>query len=52
MLTSSKENPDIEHSYSLGANAYIVKPVEFDDFMKVVSEVGLYWMLLNQPPLT
>jgi two-component system response regulator len=51
VLTSSKEDPDIEKCYMLGANSYIVKPVEFDAFRKVVSEVGLYWMLLNQPPL-
>jgi two-component system response regulator len=49
VLTSSKENPDIEISYSLGANSYIVKPVDFDGFVKAVSEVGLYWLLLNQP---
>ena len=50
ILTSSKENPDIETCYSLGANSYIVKPVEFDNFSKAVAEVGLYWVLLNQPP--
>ncbi len=52
MLTSSKENPDIELSYSLGANSYIVKPVEFDGFSKAVAELGLYWVLLNQPPVS
>jgi two-component system response regulator len=52
MLTSSKEHPDIESSYLLGANSYIVKPVEFDGFMKAVSELGLYWILLNQPPVS
>jgi CheY-like chemotaxis protein len=51
VLTSSKENPDIERSYELGANSYIVKPVEFDGFMKAVSDLGLYWLLLNQNPL-
>ena len=51
ILTSSKENPDMEKCYQLGANSYIVKPVEFDNFTKAVSELGLYWMLLNQPPL-
>lgn len=50
ILTSSKENPDIKKCYSLGANSYIVKPVEFDNFSKAVAEVGLYWVLLNQPP--
>ena len=51
ILTSSKEDPDMEKCYLLGTNSYIVKPVEFDNFRKAVSEVGLYWMLLNQPPL-
>ncbi len=49
VLTSSKENPDIERAYSLGANSYIVKPVEFDEFTKVVADLGLYWLLKNQP---
>lgn len=48
MLTSSKENPDIEKCYSLGVNSYIVKPVVFDDFVKVISELGMYWVLHNQ----
>jgi two-component system, response regulator len=51
VLTSSKENPDIETAYALGANSYIVKPVEFDGFAKAVSELGLYWLLHNQSPL-
>ncbi len=50
ILTSSKENPDMEKCYELGANSYIVKPVEFENFKNAVSEIGLYWMLLNQPP--
>lgn len=50
VLTSSKEDPDISECYALGVNSYIVKPVGFDSFMKAVSEVGMYWMLLNQPP--
>lgn len=50
VLTSSKEDPDIEACYALGANSYIVKPVEFDSFFKAVSELGLYWLLLNQIP--
>jgi two-component system, response regulator len=48
MLTSSKEHPDVEKAYALGANSYIVKPVEFDDFVKVIKELGFYWLLLNQ----
>lgn len=51
VLTSSKEHPDIERSYSFGANSYIVKPVEFDEFTKVVVELGLYWLHKNQPPV-
>ncbi len=51
VLTSSKEHPDIERSYSLGANSYIVKPVEFDEFTKVVVDLGLYWLHKNQPPV-
>lgn len=50
VLTSSKEDPDIEACYALGANSYIVKPVEFDNFIKAVSELGLFWLLLNQAP--
>lgn len=48
MLTSSKEEPDIKECYELGVNSYIVKPVEFDAFMKVVAELGVYWVLFNQ----
>ncbi len=50
ILTSSKEDPDIKQCYSLGVNSYVVKPVEFDAFIKVVSDIGLYWMILNQEP--
>ncbi|MBI2279171.1 MAG: response regulator [Bacteroidetes bacterium] len=50
ILTSSKEDPDIQECYCLGANSYVVKPVQFEMFVKVVSELGLYWMILNQPP--
>lgn len=50
LLTSSKEEKDIVNSYKLGVNSYIVKPVEFDTFVKAVSDVGLYWLLVNQPP--
>ncbi|HEX4634288.1 MAG TPA: response regulator [Gemmatimonadales bacterium] len=50
VLTSSREYPDISRCYALGVNSYIVKPVEFEEFIKVVSSLGLYWLLLNQPP--
>ncbi|MDI5887779.1 MULTISPECIES: response regulator [Flavobacterium] len=50
MLTSSKEDPDIQECYNLGVNSYVVKPVEFEHFVKAVSDLGLYWMILNQPP--
>jgi CheY-like chemotaxis protein len=51
VLTSSKEDPDINKCYLLGVNSYIVKPVDFRGFHKVVSELGLYWALSNQPPV-
>lgn len=50
MLTSSKEERDVLESYRLGANSYIVKPVNFDNFVRTVTELGLYWVLVNEPP--
>lgn len=47
VLTSSKEDPDVQTCYQLGVNSYIVKPVGFENFTKAVAELGMYWMLLN-----
>ena len=51
IMTSSKEEQDIISSYQLGVNSYVVKPVDFEGFAKAVSQLGLYWLLTNQPPL-
>jgi two-component system, response regulator len=48
VLTSSAEDPDIKKCYELGANSYIVKPVEFENFSKTVVDLGLYWLVINQ----
>lgn len=49
VLTTSREDQDVAESYSLGANSYIRKPVDFDEFIRVVGQIGLYWLVLNEP---
>jgi len=51
IMTSSKEEQDIITSYKLGVNSFVVKPVDFESFAKAVSELGMYWVLINQPPV-
>jgi CheY-like chemotaxis protein len=50
VLTSSREDKDIINSYNLGVNAYVVKPVVFDEFVEAVKQLGLFWVLVNEPP--
>jgi len=50
IMTASREERDLVQSYQLGVNSYIVKPVDFDQFMDVVRQLGYYWLLVNQPP--
>ena len=50
ILTSSREERDIEGGYRLGANSYVCKPVDFAEFLEATRQLGLYWLLLNQPP--
>ncbi len=50
MLTSSREEGDLLRSYELGVNAYVVKPVDFDQFVQAVSDLGMFWAVVNEPP--
>jgi CheY-like chemotaxis protein len=50
MLTSSREEQDLVRSYNLGVNAYVVKPVDFNEFVGAIKELGLFWAVINQPP--
>jgi CheY-like chemotaxis protein len=50
VLTSSREEPDLVRCYELGTNAYVVKPINFHEFVEVIKQVGLFWAVVNQPP--
>ena len=50
MLTSSREGPDLQRAYELGVNAYVVKPVVFEAFVTAISDLGMFWAVLNEPP--
>ena len=50
VLTSSREERDLVESYKLGVNAYVVKPVDFEEFMHAVKELGIFWAIINEPP--
>lgn len=50
MLSSSRENPDLKKCYDLGANAYVVKPVDFKEFIEAVKQIGFFWAILNEQP--
>jgi DNA-binding response OmpR family regulator len=52
LMTSSREERDMVSGYKLGANSYLQKPVDFDEFRKMVKLVGLYWLVVNRPPVT
>jgi two-component system response regulator len=49
VVTSSAEDPDVKKAYQLGANSYVIKPVQFDSFMEAMVKVGIYWLMVNHP---
>lgn len=51
LVTSSREERDLASGYNLGANSYLQKPVDFEEFRKMVKLLGLYWLVINQPPV-
>ncbi len=51
ILTSSNEERDIKEAYSLGVNSFVTKPIKFEEFAKVVAELGIYWLMVNVPPV-
>ena len=50
VLTSSREEPDLQRAYQLGVNAYVIKPVRFQDFVRAIQDLGGFWAVLNEPP--
>jgi two-component system, response regulator len=50
IVTSSAEDPDVETAYQMGANSYVIKPVQFDSFMDAMARIGVYWLMVNHPP--
>ena len=50
MLTASREQTDVARSYALGVNAYVVKPIEFVDFLEAIRDLGVFWAVINEPP--
>ena len=51
VVTSSKEDPDIAAAYNLGANSYVVKPIDFDSFVEKINQIGVYWLAVNEKPI-
>jgi two-component system response regulator len=49
IITSSAEDPDVKKAYELGANSYVIKPVQFDSFIEAMAKIGIYWLLVNHP---